>query len=295
MLSGIDTKTGQPVAIKVIELDRLSKKDIASIQSEVAILTGVDHPNIVKLVSSCFDAHHAYVITELVEGGELFDSIITREYYSEADAQIVLRDLASALQYCHSRKIVHRDLKPENILLSSKGDDAIIKVIDFGFAKRSEGDDAMLTTALGTPNYIAPEILNRQPYNEAVDMWSFGVIAYVLLCGYPPFHDENHSELYKKIKKGFFVFDSPYWDNVSQSAKNLISGLIVLDPEKRMTVQDVLQHEWIVNTLPKKDITPAISELRSNLARRRLKTGVRGILALNKMKGLLVKKSDELI
>jgi len=162
-----------------------------------------------------------------------------------------------------------------------------------------------LTTALGTPNYIAPEILNRQPYNEAVDMWAYGcvfsprracarffccalvprlgltaaslgsVIAYVLLCGYPPFHDENHAELYKKIRKGAFVFDSPYWDNVSQSAKDLISRLIVLDPERRMTVNDVLRHEWIVKTLPKKDITPAISELRSHLARRRLKTGVR--------------------
>jgi len=174
--SGIDMTSGQPVAIKVIELERLSKKDIASIQSEVAILKGVAHPNIVRLVSSCFDTNYAYIITELVEGGELFDSIITREYYSEADAQVVLRDLASALEYCHSRKIVHRDLKPENILLSSKGDDAIIKLIDFGFAKRSEGDETMLTTALGTPNYIAPEILNRQPYNEAVDMWAYGCV-----------------------------------------------------------------------------------------------------------------------
>jgi len=191
--------------------------------------------------------------------------------------------------------IVHRDLKPENILLSSKGDDAIIKLIDFGFAKRSEGEETVLTTALGTPNYIAPEILNRQPYNEAVDMWAFGVIAYVLLCGYPPFHDDNHAELYKKIKRGAFVFDSPYWDNVSQSAKDLISGLLTLDTEKRFTVSDVLRHEWITQTLSKKDLTPAISELRSHLARRRLKTGVRGILALNKMKGLLVKKSDDLI
>jgi calcium/calmodulin-dependent protein kinase I len=148
--------------------------------------------------------------------------------------------LLEAIKYCHDADIVHRDLKPENLLLTGKDDDASIKLADFGFAKRIEFDSEGLVTACGTPGYVAPEILEGKPYGKTVDIWSIGVITYILLCGYPPFHDDNHNALFKKIKKGKFQFDSPYWDNVSDDAKDLISQMLVVDPEKRYVLSVLL-------------------------------------------------------
>lgn len=137
------------------------------------------------------------------------------------------------MKYCHDFDIVHRDLKPENLLLTSKDDDASIKLADFGFAKKIDVDSYGLTTACGTPGYVAPEILEGHAYGKAVDIWSVGVITYILLCGYPPFHDENHNALFKKIKRGKFQFDSPYWDHVSDDAKDLITKMLVTNPNDR--------------------------------------------------------------
>lgn len=172
---GKNLKTGEKVAIKVLEKSKLSKKDIESIRTEITILKTLTHPNLLVFHEFCEDAKCYYIVTELLEGGELLDRIIERSYYTENDAQAVLRSLASALQYIHSRNIVHRDLKPENILLASTDDDAVIKLADFGFAKMREGGK-QLVTALGTPFYIAPEILRQEPYDASVDLWSFGVI-----------------------------------------------------------------------------------------------------------------------
>lgn len=141
--------------------------------------------------------------------------------------------LLESIKYCHDANIVHRDLKPENLLLTSKDDDASIKLADFGFAKKLEFDSAGLVTACGTPGYVAPEILEGKPYGSSVDIWSIGVITYILLCGYPPFHDDNHNALFKKIKRGKFQFDAPYWDHVSDDAKDLISMMLIVDPNER--------------------------------------------------------------
>jgi calcium/calmodulin-dependent protein kinase I len=156
-----------------------------------------------------------------------------QSYYSEREARDLVKLLLEAIKYCHDADIVHRDLKPENLLLTSKDDDASIKLADFGFAKKLEIDGDGLVTACGTPGYVAPEILEGKAYGKTVDIWSIGVITYILLCGYPPFHDDNHNALFKKIKKGKFQFDSPYWDHVSDDAKDLISQMLVVDPAQR--------------------------------------------------------------
>lgn len=291
--SAKNLRTGDRVAVKVIEKSKLSVKDLESIKREISILKSLDHPNLLIFYEFCQDPTRFYIVTELLEGGELFARIVEREFYSEMDAQAVLRSLASALHYIHTRKIVHRDLKPENILLASREDDAAIKLADFGFAKQQMDDvNPSLTTALGTANYIAPEILMRKPYDDKVDLWAFGVIMYVLLCGYPPFHDENQARMFEKIKAGKFQFDEPYWSNVSEMAKDLIRKLLVVDPTKRLSIEEVLAHEWIKGELPQaKDITPALSELRANLARRKIKTGIRSVMAMNKIKSLVAKQS----
>lgn len=156
-----------------------------------------------------------------------------QSYYSEREARDLVKLLLEAIKYCHDSDIVHRDLKPENLLLTSKDDDASIKLADFGFAKKIEFNGEGLVTACGTPGYVAPEILEGQAYGKGVDIWSIGVITYILLCGYPPFHDDNHNALFKKIKKGKFQFDSPYWDHVSDDAKDLISKMLVVNPAER--------------------------------------------------------------
>ena len=285
---------GMPVAIKVLEKRGLNDKGVEQVQEEMTVLKQLDHPNLLKLVESCEDDERFFIVTELCDGGELFDRIVEREYYSEQDAQKILRDLASALLYMHSRKIVHRDLKPENILLSSKADDAIIKVADFGFSKQLE--DAAAST-LGTPAYVAPEILEKKPYDCAVDMWSFGVIAYVLLCGYLPFADDNPNELFRKIRTGAFVYDSPYWDNISQDAKDLISSCLQVDPRRRLTASDVLKHPWINSELTAKDITPAISELRGLVLRRKPRRSYLAVFTAQMLKSvankLLISSKDD--
>jgi len=283
---------GQRCAIKIIDKTKLKPKDVESIESEIRILSTIDHPNVLKLLDHHSEKDKVYIVTELCEGGELFDRIVQREFYSETDAQHVLRAIASALQHCHAKKIVHRDLKPENILMLTQEPDSPLKIADFGFAKQME-DDEMLT-ALGTPNYIAPEILERKPYDSAVDLWSLGVIAYVLLCGYPPFYAEGNPEMFVKIKRGLYKFDSPYWDNISKGAKDLISKLLVVDPSGRLTIDEVLEHPWMTSTAETKDITPALSELRQLLARRRLKRSIGAVVAINKIKSAVRASGDNL-
>ena len=283
---GVKRATGEKVAVKVFVRSKLTPKDMEQLQGEVRVLKVLDHPHVIRMHDFCMDAANFYIVTEFLEGGELFDSIVERERYSERDAQTVLRALAEALDYCHSKSVVHRDLKPENILLANQ-QDLNIKLADFGFAKELT-DEELLHTALGTPGYIAPEILNRKPYDSAVDMWSFGVIAYVLLCGYPPFYDAdgNQARLFEQIRNARYEFDETYWSKVSEPAKNLIAHLLVVDPAKRLTAKQVLSHPWIVSDLPARDITPAIEMLRSQMMQRRLRAGVKGVMALERMRKL---------
>jgi serine/threonine protein kinase len=279
-----DRTSGDLFAVKCMQKKSLTKEDRKAITSEVSILMSLDHPNIIKVFGMYEDDASVFIVTELLRGGELFDRIVQHEYYSEGMAARVVKTMAEALAYCDKKNVVHRDLKPENVLLVDPADDLSLKLADFGFAEEVRPDGgAELTTTCGTPGYVAPEILKGQPYGREVDMWSLGVIAYILLCGYPPFFDDNQNQLFAKIKKAQFEFDKEFWGEVSDPAKDLIRKLLQVDPAKRLTARDVLKHPWIVAGGGEKDITPALKQLRGYLARRRLKRGANVLLAASRL------------
>ncbi|GAB9465425.1 Camk/camk1 protein kinase [Globisporangium polare] len=282
----IHKPTGQKYAIKCIKREGLTAEDIEALTTEVAILKQMNHPNIMILHDFFAEEKYYYLVTEFMAGGELFDRIVEKSYYSEREARDLVKLLLEAIKYCHDSDIVHRDLKPENLLLTSKDDDASIKLADFGFAKKIEFNGEGLVTACGTPGYVAPEILEGQAYGKGVDIWSIGVITYILLCGYPPFHDDNHNALFKKIKKGKFQFDSPYWDHVSDDAKDLISKMLMVNPAERATVGQLLEHRWVTGSeVATVQLTSALEELRRFNARRKFKAAVSTVqatISLNK-------------
>ncbi|KAG9402862.1 hypothetical protein AC1031_006403 [Aphanomyces cochlioides] len=252
----------------------------------------MDHPNIMTLYEVYTEAQYYYLVTEFMEGGELFDRIVEKTFYTEKEARDLVQVLLSAIKYCHDHNVVHRDLKPENLLLTSKKDDAYIKIGDFGFAKQDF--NAGLTTACGTPGYVAPEILKGEAYGKSVDIWSIGVITFILLCGYPPFHDENQKRLFTAIKLGQYKFESPYWDEVSVDAKDFISKMLVVNPDERYTADQLLQHVWVtgdqISTVP---LTKAIEELKKYNIRRKFKAAVRTVQVTTALSRALHSTSGE--
>ena len=206
-------KTKEVFAVKIVERTGLLSQDEEALRREVNILQMLDSENIVKVYDFFEEPSCFYVVLEFLEGGELFDRIVKKNTYSEKEARDVIYLLLKSVKYCHDNMIVHRDLKPENLLLKSKTDDKQIKLADFGFAVTVENDKC-LTTQCGTPGYVAPEILKGVPYGRPVDMWSIGVITYIILGGYPPFYDDNQKMLFRKIKAGAYEFHADYWKNV---------------------------------------------------------------------------------
>lgn len=205
--------------------------------------TQLNHPNILKLFEVDDEPKKVFLVMELVTGGELFDRVIAKEKYTEREAADTIVTLCSALNHLHSQKppIVHRDLKPENILYGSPADDAPIKLADFGLARFVE-PGAMMTTACGTPGYVAPEILKNEGYDSpAVDMWSVGVVLYILLCGFPPFYEEELPKLFEQIMHAQYDFPSPWWDMITAEGKQLVQELLVIDPTKRLTAEQVIR------------------------------------------------------
>lgn len=257
---GRNKATGEKVAIKIISKSKLSPEDLADLKNEIDILKQVDHPNIVKLIDVYEDAKNFSLVMELMRGGELFDVLMEREQFSEKEARDIIAPIIDAINYLHSLGIIHRDIKPENLLFSSKDiETAVIKVADFGFARfvQEEDKDGLATTVCGTPNYVAPEVLEQKPYGTPCDSWSIGVVLYILLCGCPPFSgdDENHFQLFQNIIKCEYDFSHETWEHVSQSPKDLIKNLLVFEPSKRLTPAQLLQHPWITGeNLEKKDI-----------------------------------------
>lgn len=247
---GINKVTKEKVAIKVLPLQKETTQDILN---EIDILARVDdHPHVIQLKEIYENNGIMYIVTELVTGGELFDRIIKRQKFNEADARDLIHVLIETIRHMHSYGIVHRDIKPENILFASPAPDAPIKLADFGLAKlyQPAGDD-QLKTLCGTPGYVAPEVLkNRNGYTPQCDMWSIGVILYILLCGYPPFQHEQQNKLFKQILKADYHFHSPYWDKVSKEAKDLISKLLVVNPDKRLTPAGAMSHPFMKMTTP---------------------------------------------
>jgi len=277
--------TGEKYAVKCVTRKDLPKEDEVSLREEVAILRKVKHQNIIQLFDFFEEPDMFYLVTELMEGGELFDRIVQKTFYNEKEARDLVMILLDAIFYCHEQGIVHRDLKPENLLLKSKEDDSTIKIADFGFAKEIS-EHAGLSTQCGTPGYVAPEILEGKEYGTEVDMWSIGVITYILLGGYPPFYDEKQANLYRKIKKGEYEFDPEYWDAVSSDAKDLISKMLVVNPAKRLTAAQALRHPWFLGSehdLVSRNLERNLKELRKYNARRKLRAAAHAVMWANSM------------
>merc|ERR1712137_1400189 len=239
---GRHKKTKEEVAIKVIEKKNV-EQDLHRLATEMQVLKSVDHPNIIKLKEIFETDEMLYIVTEVVTGGELFDRIVDKGSYSERDAAILVQKLVTAIEYLHSKNIVHRDLKPENLLLKSSEQDTEIKLADFGLSKVL-GQEVMMQTACGTPGYVAPEILqsSESGYGKEVDMWSVGVITYILLCGFPPFYNDNVAQLFESIINADFDYPAEYWDHISDDAIDFIDCLLIADPTKRLTATSALQH-----------------------------------------------------
>ncbi|UKJ88413.2 calmodulin-like domain protein kinase [Theileria orientalis] len=236
--------TGIQYAIKVICKNSMKKKgDHEALLREVEVLKSLDHPNIMKIYEFFEDEKYYYFVTELYTGGELFDEIVSRKRFSEYDAARITKQILSGITYMHKQNIVHRDLKPENLILESKSLNSNIRIIDFGLSTYYT-DSAKLKDKIGTAYYIAPEVL-KGIYDEKCDIWSIGVILYILLSGYPPFNGKTESEIIKKVQIGKYSFEMSHWEKVAESAKDLIRKMLVYNPEKRISAAEALEHHWI--------------------------------------------------
>ncbi|KAK2775490.1 hypothetical protein FQN52_009371 [Onygenales sp. PD_12] len=265
------------VAIKVVRKFEMNSKQRANILKEVQIMRQIDHPNIVKLIEFSESRQFYYIVLELCPGGELFHQIVRLTYFSEDLSRHVIVQVAKAIEYLHEHcGVVHRDIKPENLLFypvpfvptknpktpapgdEEKADEGEfkpgvggggigqIKVADFGLSKVIWDTETM--TPCGTVGYTAPEIVKDERYSKSVDMWALGCVLYTLLCGFPPFYDESIQVLTEKVARGQYTFLSPWWDDISKPAQDLVSHLLTVDPEKRYTIKEFLQHPWIKQT-----------------------------------------------
>ncbi|PGH04012.1 CAMK/CAMK1/CAMK1-RCK protein kinase [Polytolypa hystricis UAMH7299] len=265
------------VAIKVVRKFEMSSKQRANILKEVQIMRQLDHPNIVKLIEFSESRQYYYIVLELCPGGELFHQIVRLTYFSEDLSRHVILQVAKAIEYLHEHSgVVHRDIKPENLLFypipfaptqnpkplqpgdEEKADEGEfvlgvgsggigrIKLADFGLSKVIWDSETM--TPCGTVGYTAPEIVKDERYSKSVDMWALGCVLYTLLCGFPPFYDESIQVLTEKVARGQYTFLSPWWDDISKSAQDLVSHLLTVDPDKRYTIKQFLAHPWIRQT-----------------------------------------------
>uniref|UniRef100_A0A3B4UNB9 calcium/calmodulin-dependent protein kinase n=1 Tax=Seriola dumerili TaxID=41447 RepID=A0A3B4UNB9_SERDU len=246
----VKKSSGQEYAAKIINTKKLSARDHQKLEREARICRLLKHPNIVRLHDSISEEGFHYLVFDLVTGGELFEDIVAREYYSEADC------LSLSVSHCLdllSYILLHRvcvcvslpHSQPENLLLASKMKGAAVKLADFGLAIEVQGDQQAWFGFAGTPGYLSPEVLRKDPYGKPVDIWACGVILYILLVGYPPFWDEDQHKLYQQIKAGAYDFPSPEWDTVTPEAKNLINQMLTINPAKRITAEQALKHPWV--------------------------------------------------
>lgn len=286
VLKGKNRKSRLQVAIKFIDKASVVSdfKQVEALFSEIAILMNLKHPNIIRLLDVYETTDKLCLVMELANGGELFDRIIERGSYSERDASMLMLSLFRAVKYLHDRGVAHRDLKPENILFESNLPNSAVKISDFGLSKVIDSRK-MMSTCCGTPGYVSPEVLTMQGYGPEVDMWSLGVLMYVLLCGFPPFYDDNENMLLQQIIVGRYDFPSPYWDNISPLAKDLVSRLLVVDPKKRVTAAQALMHGWFTSALPTHQLQTKkkLEEQKENRAKKHWKAA--GMVMLVGSKG----------
>eukprot|EP00744_Colponema_vietnamica_P002349 GILI01003701.1.p1 GENE.GILI01003701.1~~GILI01003701.1.p1 ORF type:complete len:490 (-),score=178.72 GILI01003701.1:255-1679(-) len=232
-------------AVKEILKSSLSPSAVQRLITEIDILKSIDHPNIIKLFETYEDNQKIYLVMEVCSGGELFDRIIAKGNFTEREAADLMKQLLSAILYCHQHNICHRDLKPENFIFQTSEPDSPVKIIDFGLSKIFDAKTIMQTRA-GTPYYVAPDVL-RGRYDKSCDMWSLGVIMYILLCGYPPFYGDNDNQIMDRVRIGRYSMDGPEWQNVSAEAKDLIAHLLSVDASRRYTAEQALAHPWLAH------------------------------------------------
>uniref|UniRef100_A0A8C1RJD2 calcium/calmodulin-dependent protein kinase n=1 Tax=Cyprinus carpio TaxID=7962 RepID=A0A8C1RJD2_CYPCA len=226
----VKKSTGQEYAAKIINTKKLSARDHQKLEREARICRLLKHPNIVRLHDSISEEGFHYLVFDLYQTQDIFQCI---------------NQILESVNHIHQHDIVHRDLKPENLLLASKMKGAAVKLADFGLAIEVQGDQQAWFGFAGTPGYLSPEVLRKDPYGKPVDIWACGVILYILLVGYPPFWDEDQHKLYQQIKAGAYDFPSPEWDTVTPEAKNLINQMLTINPAKRITAEQALKHPWV--------------------------------------------------
>lgn len=284
-----DRNTKEMVAIKCVDRKKLSAEDLEMLRREVQILSSIEHPNIIKFKEFTENPSHCYLVMEPLMGGELFDRIVSMPdgHFSEKVAASFFMPLMSALAHMHSLHIAHLDLKPENFLLVSNAPDSPIKIADFGFADfQKEG--TLLREVCGSPGYIAPEIVSLRPgdgYTIAADIWSMGVILYILLTGYPPFSAENDEDSFELTKKG--QYDREPIESLTPAAQNLISRMLVLEPGQRLTSAEVLRHPWITGEASSVALTSTQGNLKKLLARKQWKKAIHGVKFTAKLSAMM--------
>ncbi|CAD8109050.1 unnamed protein product [Paramecium sonneborni] len=260
----IHKSTNLMKAVKIIHKSQTSKEEQERLMNEVNMLQKLDHPNIIKIYEFYQDERFFYIVTELCTGGELFDKIRQEGSFSEKKAADIMKQILSAINYCHDEKIVHRDLKPENLLYESEKENSMLKIIDFGTSKEFVPNQK-LNQKLGTPYYIAPEVLKKK-YDEKCDIWSCGVILYILLCGYPPFDGKTEEKIMEKVSKGAYSFETQEWEEVSKEAKDFIRKMLQIEPNKRYSAQQALNDPWIKKfTNPTQFDKPLMTKVLTNM------------------------------
>ena len=308
--------TKKSYAIKIVEIESMEAADLEALHVEIIVMSRLNHPNIVRLYETYRESEYYYMVTEKMMGGELLDRVVQKTFYNEKEARDTCKILFQAMDYCHSHRIAHRDLKPENLLLrvrdnveptyslnmderslmghfshihtffmeQSMDNDSDLKIADFGFAKKCPSTG--LTTMCGTPGYVAPEILERVAYDTQCDLWSLGVIVYILLGGYSPFEEKTQDALFARIRAGEYTFHVEFWHTVSDNAKDLIRKLLNTNPRKRLTAQQALQHPWMTESddvLANTDLGLTLYELKRYNAKRKFRAAVKTIIATQKL------------
>eukprot|EP00298_Acanthocystis_sp_HF-20_P011592 c19464_g2_i1.p1 GENE.c19464_g2_i1~~c19464_g2_i1.p1 ORF type:complete len:323 (+),score=114.45 c19464_g2_i1:14-982(+) len=290
---GINKETGQHVAIKTVEPKDKDEELMAKL--EIELLTELSHPYILhsievfEIPGKMLKGKKYQIVTEVLNGGELLDRILQKTYLLESEARPIMKMLFEVITFIHDKGVVHRDLKPGNIMFADETENSPIKLIDFGCSAKIDPNVPM-TAVLGTPVFVAPEILRKleRGYGKEVDIWSCGVIMYVMLCGFPPFHGDDDEKLFNHIKSGKFEFTSPYWDNISQEAKDLVTQCLIVDPSQRISAAQAMKHTWFGKTKNvMEDYRVQLKGLNSFMTRRKFKRLVNCVVITNRFQSLL--------